>query len=1489
MVSACPVFIGPLYKSLVERFGREATTALGLFFETPAFKKFYGEGEVVVDKDFNIYSLAGEKIGLDKIVRELVGQAKNLTPEQKQAFVIVSEETTDLPMDEPGRAADLIREMLYPDGSINLRALRKKALEGGVSRFAIKALDKMMDTDNLANIRVKLQTHVDSDVLGSYSRSLNTISLMPHNMKYESQIYTTLIHELVHGFTVTPFSKVTNALGIKGKDLTTQKLQEAISLGKLETLKAREQRYLFEVLTAYERAKKAFPYASYYGLSAPEEFIAEFLSDKTFSQFLEKYQFSIFKKIVDAVLSFLGIKTSSSIEEFAEFLYEEIEEESSNTTVRPIGGGKADIEIGTYFKVSESPTFKGVRLTLDETQYVDAQGNLYERLTSWVREKFSNNPITFDELIKKRATKDFESQNKQLTETISVVNDLTGQPEEYTFEQWIARKKINQTTAATKGSIVHLMIEKRIREMLGQDVTELDNRIKDLAEAKEGQNPISLRALSWIADQNRLNRIFDALGFNFSSALLGPNEKDKIEAEVPAVSKLLGLGTTIDMVIQHSNGDYSLVDWKSGEGFFSNELISLILKYSTGYVEVPDSNVSKAKLELVLRALMIKEDNLSARFRELSIVHLEKYQDARIIPADLQTFLPIIEAYVKAEKSEVYNEMKDKGLFSPEAYLGLSKSQVEMEQDRQALTEDKEKLEELYIMDATMQGDIAKMHPTDVRRQNVLNATVSLVERTLGRRAEFDDQDMSPAARWLGNIYSAGNDLVQGFVLYFQKAKTAARKELDELFQKEEKLMKAVQDEYYAANPGKKFADEYLFFGGTDYTKEGQGLFDFMWEYRTGDVGTVSGYYMRTITEDDVKAGRYTQAQYEYNKFQRETMEAAYKETMLDPNFAGKTRAELEGTPLKLPNGFAPRLFAGQDELKAKYGLLSKDRFKLLYRRALSSFLESEQYGVTKKASIPLKYLGSTQLIESGNHTFNSQSSYRMFMTNLVMKKYLDPAQALGQGVKAVLDFQGEKSHADPDHYKQAKGFVQSLIDMHIENADTPEKLARKSITMFGKKVAFSKVTDTLKTWVSSTSMWLNIPGGLANTVLINMLNIKRAIEGSIGNSDVTGFNMSDLAFGYKEWSLWCKDSMLKRENKLENIAKKLDFMPNNYDYAAHSSKMLTTKYKMWDKSKLYLFHSVGEDMGQLTLLAAMLKHMKHPKTGESLWDCLDEQGNWKSEVPARGVTANGVPITSLTTEEILTMKRTTTKLHGGYRHDERTALEATALGRWLLLFKKYLPAILELNFKTYYKDNTSGYWEAREAVSPDGLFDKNGNPVFKTLPDGTKETIYDWRARVQEGRVWLLFKFLGDFTNFSKNPNYSLKNLRPEQKQELISMAVTGVFIAAILSLTLGFDDDDEERPIYQRIIRLAEDISQGLNPIDSLKALNNTQLVVAKMLNLTSGSFTFLVDGVIQGERTRAGRLPGEVNLIKSVPILNTLYGADRFFETEVYEEIR
>jgi len=159
------------------------------------------------------------------------------------------------------------------------------------------------------------------------------------------------------------------------------------------------------------------------------------------------------------------------------------------------------------------------------------------------------------------------------------------------------------------------------------------------------------------------------------------------------------------------------------------------------------------------------------------------------------------------------------------------------------------------------------------------------------------------------------------------------------------------------------------------------------------------------------------------------------------------------------------------------------------------------------------------------------------------------------------------------------------------------------------------------------------------------------------------------------------------------------------------------------------MFHSAPEEAMAMVIMAAQLKHMKIKSSdaynGKSLWDMyemkevIDPETQqkyfdpvWKDGYVRKyvntaplGVAPEYKAITELDDQELRRMKYVYQRMHGGYRHDEKTYLEYFVLGEIFLQFKRYLPTLLR------------NYGQSRSAIDAYGNYKpvmENGKVVMQ-------------------------------------------------------------------------------------------------------------------------------------------------------------------------------
>lgn len=239
-----------------------------------------------------------------------------------------------------------------------------------------------------------------------------------------------------------------------------------------------------------------------------------------------------------------------------------------------------------------------------------------------------------------------------------------------------------------------------------------------------------------------------------------------------------------------------------------------------------------------------------------------------------------------------------------------------------------------------------------------------------------------------------------------------------------------------------------------------------------------------------------------------------------------------------------------------------------------------------------------------------------------------------------------------------------------------------------------------------------------------------------------------------------------------------------------------------------------------------------------------------------------------ITGEEIKSLKREFEKLHGSYREDERVGMEASLLGQLFIQLKRYWPSILKLTWMNtkVMEDYTQSYYKAVRTI-------KNGD---------VDENVYELQANLAKGRIWVLLSAFN--MNFMNKKHWD--SLPDATKQDFINAMLTAFITLSLTALSYGLfaGDDDDEDLKYTKLAytRIAEDISQGMNPLDLTKPLSeNTFPVFSYIKNVTKAFSTFMSEGVIKNKTNRKGLRVGEEMLYRQIPVISRANEINKIFK--------
>jgi len=1162
---------------------------------------------------------------------------------------------------------------------------------------------------------------------------------------------------------------------------------------------------------------------------------------------------------------------------------------------------------------------KGIALDVINNVYTSFD-RTYKRLTEWTREIFKDSYEK--DIFTYRAERDFEKKGLKFDE---IFMDTTGKvPIPYTFEERVVYHQSTINSAAAAGRVIHAYMEyiaekdQTIKAALGRKIGELSRAKKD-DKGNITQKAISPYIVKWLTPEV-IGSIFYKAGININiKSNTKTADQDTLLTELMAYSDALGYGTQVDGLVVHSDGDLSIVDWKTGK-LFSDEFTNKVFKYGNG---LPASKVNTAKLEVVLRAFALKEMlGSDAKFRKLSLGLITKAKGVQMVDIEIKDFLPVVEAYVKATNPTKHADLKQKGMFDAKQYLADSASLVQFKSDVEAMdpSQQKDYLEKKLRSLSLAYSEEELRNNKDLREQyNELSRIRLELEGREDLSYNDEDQDIKKYERYFFNV----KDMPSKFIKAFGKILFARGEEKTKEYNKYETefntLLNPVLKEYFESKPSLAILNKISrgtvnflpFVGALNKTE----LFAFMWAKQDangyhGQFANLMDFYINAEGQQVAL----TEAQKQFRDYYHKAMKSKYSQVVnkqiVNRNNKESTLGKEQGYDDKLDGIFMPRVHKSMSDIveTGTYVEAGMKGLKKLVADSMSAIVEDPYTG--DQTGIPIRYLHANDsvVIQDELHSMDVERAWKAFMKDLINKEQMEDVYALAKGLKTFYATSTDRK-GNP-LMPQMTAFMEDVIFAHILERMPEERLTGKRFLFTisdtqaksyigkmldlkpgtGVNLPYEQIMYSMKRWTSAVGMWLKpIQGGL-NGMLIFGTNFSRAMSNSVSAAFGTDVEFTLMDFWEAHYDVWVKPApnlVTGKLSKVHHVARNMKFMTDNYDYENLNSDLLTAKNTLFSTSTLVGFHSMFESYGQYILMVAMMRKQKvqTPEGEKSMWELYDDNGVYRG--PVRGVVTdklgNKRELTELDSTEIQKMKRVSEKLHGSYRKDERVMAELTLWGQMLMQFKKYLPGLIKNNWRGTYDDMYLGKYVIKTH--------ENGVPI---RPDGVDQ--YEWEEMQVTGRWPLLLKFF--MQTFSKagvynNKEFTWKNLSDQQKTDVIAGLLIPFQAMALSALALafigGFDDDDEEvknKTWYKRIMRLQEDLTLGLDPRDLLRPVTENPLPSGtKMLELMDAIAEFFTDGLM-GETDSRGLPEGAYGIYKNVPIGSSIHAWNTFmkdFEAE------
>ena len=1208
-----------------------------------------------------------------------------------------------------------------------------------------------------------------------------------------------------------------------------------------------------------------------YGFSDIKEFVAELNSNAAFVESLKSTSawsniLRFLANILNFVLSKLGIK--------------KVEVDTVNrlrTTITNIILANKDNSI---IDASKNVSFfnNGIGDWVAEqriTYEVDDTNNVYKnlkknvslkRVTDFIRKFSPFNSTESDPT--SIATAAFEARNLDKAKDKYTLITGKNSKEEFTFDEYVAHLTRKSNTDKAKGKIVHKLLQ-----LQTEGNTALLKEVEQLAAEKPDQDAIDVEMYSyWLFKNDTWKTIMNRMGVSIgyvSGALL---KREKLYSEVPLANEEIDLAGTADLIIEHEPNELSIVDFKSGFGLTREPRFMKLMKFAENHGEMEWTNINKAKLQLMLYAVLIKSQKPEVKFRNIQIAHLQPGSTSEwFYSVEFDSFLGIISDYFRANNPDWWSANKE--LFRPSAYGG---SLAEVKQDVKNNNQTLEGQQKVYLKRQNEIISILNRRNIGAAKRAELNEELQdLTKRIL--QLEYPDtritdhkKDIGVWRRWTSNLYNIGDPLVRAFSRYLFKQKNDARLRMDELRGLHEKFLKPVLKEYYS-NIGAKSIINSVTFGainslnysaaygflydrsdnGIKFVTDTKGMTEAQKQY-SEFIRTIPRYeFYLTADPDEVLK----MAENDLKKNLPEDLKKYIESAVSLAKELPKENKMLEFDQLKnrdfaFTEDFVPLIASDMEEKAEKYGVFSKEFWSEYRDRKMENYFEEGLNSVELKGRMPFKYLFHG-IGQEGDFTINPSIIFERSVANSVWKRHLDDVYVVGKGLHEYFE-----SRPNDKNMENMSKFVWEQTLLHTHNPKLPTKFLNKELYVFGKKVNLDKILRNMRAYSSFLVLGLKWKAGLANGVMETLFNYKEGLAGSIQRKFglKVDFSLMDLTKANTVWFKYQADKMAgnKTENKLFHLLRKFDYQTDNYMYPIDKNEMIGVKNPILQTSTLFLAHSIPEQYtNALVLIAQMIK--------DGTWDKYDNKGEWIGGI--RGVDEKGNKVYGYTSEEITKLKKVSERIHGSYRQDERSALELYTIGQWLIQFKRFFPNLLHTAFASEHTSDALGQWietGGKLTVKDDKGMDIEV-PVFK------------WEAEIDEGRLRVFVKYAAATMRlnklfFKQGKNGPELNYKWDQLSEAKKKAVINVYTQAVMMFSLFFavsaifkdtSDDDEWK---RRFGRIPFDMAQGWNLLDLLRAGVNPTVVLPRLYKFSEGSYEYFIESGLGGERIEYGEHAGE-----------------------------
>lgn len=843
----------------------------------------------------------------------------------------------------------------------------------------------------------------------------------------------------------------------------------------------------------------------------------------------------------------------------------------------------------------------------------------FTRLTEFTHAQFAETedkePFDPEKYLDKLTTKEFRKANAELTDKIPYGQS----PVPLSYDEVKAQIKQSFEESRFRGKIIHKMIEGYLKH---RDINHFASEIDSLRQ----QGNISEYDLLWF-DEKRIQRMLEQIGIN-SEEFNNPDIafRDNIASELMMVNETLGIGTSNDGIIEHSDGTISFADYKTGSKFLADENTIRKMQYTDGLISpVFDSKLDRAKIELVMRMIIAKMNKPDLKVRDLKIAYLSRYYGTQIRDVNVQHYLDYInnnyritiqelKKQVKkdpslhaqlSQKIREYNAMKTAKVFDFYNYQGENKI-FDQDEDLKTITDPIKKEEWLKNKIATKaRQSLLKDGEAGVGREALKKIKDSVIAVLNSFKAtnvtdvkSAGTEDISWfAAKTLG-LRDQKNAYLQSFSQLFETSVDKSVQKTNQLLGEQSEFRKADRALYkeYFERTGKtvKVARTFSYSkGNTPVPISEQGIFDFMytWKNVAGENQRVGAVY----TEADVQSGKITQAQWNYYKASKSILKELYEGVRNKIAYVdqygravtyGKEYIKNDGFNFKpFEEGFIPTIpFQNVEEIVEK-NILTKElnpvkitkEYLLNYKDRYDMAIQNED---RFNIGIPLKYM-SSDFLGNDDHSYNVTQSVDIFARHMIQKLELDDVYDIGMSTLAVMGDVSDPNNKDRKnklHLENAIFALQTFLNQQILGK------RRMTLSYFGKKneVANKRVDlvlDNIGGFISKNAFWFAPVTAAFNGLYGLFTNLKEGFIGSLSSrlfGDENAVTLSHIARATKEVGIHQGTNLTKQSNIVRTFNEDWEgsYYKDKVNYMSKIFRLSNKNYNYTDSSLMLGVHN---------------------------------------------------------------------------------------------------------------------------------------------------------------------------------------------------------------------------------------------------------------------------------------------------------------------------